>query len=114
MPPPKEGSGEVRKRVAVARKRQAERFEAMGLDRVRTNAECSGAAIEDAAGADAQAIDLLRKAAETFGLSARGYYRTLRVARTLADLEGAAAVARAHIAEALSYRGETAKQRAAA
>ena len=114
LPPPKEGSREIRKRVAVARKRQAERFEAMGLDRVRTNAECSGTAIEEAAGADTQAIDLLRKAAETFGLSARGYYRTLRVARTLADLEGAAAVARAHIAEALSYRGETAKQKAAA
>jgi magnesium chelatase family protein len=57
---------------------------------------------------------LLREAADSLGLSARGYHRTLRVARTLADLDGEEAVARVHIAEALSYRRETLQRKAAA
>ncbi len=59
-------------------------------------------------------MTLLREAAETLQLSARGYHRTLRVARTLADLDGAESVARIHIAEALSYRGETLQRKVAA
>ncbi len=114
LPPPKEGSSDVRKRVAAARQRQAKRFEALGLKHVRTNAECSGSVIEETAGAEAEAMALLRKAAENFALSARGYHRTLRVARTLADLEGEATVTRNHVAEALSYRGETERKKAAA
>ena len=47
---------------------------------------------------------MLRKAAETVGLSARGYHRVLKVARTLADLDGSDALRRIHMAEALSYR----------
>ena len=52
-------------------------------------------------------LTLLREAADALSLSARGYHRTLRVARTLADLDSEGKVARIHIAEALSYRGET-------
>ena len=53
---------------------------------------------------DAQGTKLLRDAAETMRLSARGYHRVLRVARTLADLDGAEKIGRLHLAEALSYR----------
>jgi magnesium chelatase family protein len=56
----------------------------------------------------------LRQASETLQLSARGFHRTLRVARTLADLDGVDKVARVHVAEALSYRGETLRQQRAA
>jgi len=59
-------------------------------------------------------VALLRQAAEALGLSARGFHRTLKVARTLADLDGADGVGRIQIAEALSYRGETLRQRQAA
>jgi magnesium chelatase family protein len=57
---------------------------------------------------------LLRDAADTLALSARGYHRTLRVARTLADLDGEERAGRIHIAEALSYRGETLRRAQAA
>ena len=59
-------------------------------------------------------VTLLRQAAEALQLSARGFHRTLRVARTLADLDGTERVARVHVAEALSYRGETLRQQRAA
>ena len=61
-----------------------------------------------------RAFALLRQASEKLQLSARGFHRTLRVARTLADLDGADKVARLHVAEALSYRGETLRQQMAA
>jgi len=63
---------------------------------------------------DAEGVALLRQAAEALHLSARGFHRTLRVARTLADLDGAESVGRMHVAEALSYRGETLRQAQAA
>jgi magnesium chelatase family protein len=71
---------------------------------VRTNAEADGALLDAVATPDASGRSLLVRAAERLRLSARGYHRVLRVARTLADLDGAAIVARRHIAEALSYR----------
>ncbi|MFN0218395.1 MAG: YifB family Mg chelatase-like AAA ATPase [Hyphomicrobium sp.] len=111
---PREGSREVRARVAAARERQRARYQAQGAARVRTNAECAGQLLEQTSTPDAAGAALLRQAAETLALSARGYHRTLRVARTLADLDGAEAIARVHIAEALSYRAEMMRRRSAA
>jgi magnesium chelatase family protein len=76
----------------------------MGLDNVRTNAQVSGPVLEDVARTDSAGQVLLRDAADSMRLSARGYHRVLRVARTLADLDAAAEVGRVHLAEALSYR----------
>jgi magnesium chelatase family protein len=107
LPQAAEGSAEVRARVTQARHIQTERYAALGLARVRTNAECDGALLEEIAAPDRAGLTLLREAADALSLSARGYHRTLRVARTLADLDSEGKVARIHIAEALSYRGET-------
>ena len=80
------------------------RFAAIGLPHLRSNAAVSGAVLEDVARPDASGLSLLREAADAMRLSARGYHRVLRVARTLADLDGAEKVGRVHLAEALSYR----------
>lgn len=69
-----------------------------------TNAQCAPSLIEQVAAPDADAVGLLRSAAEAMRLSARGYHRVLKVARTLADLDGVDTVGRIHLAEALSYR----------
>ncbi|NEU12475.1 ATP-binding protein [Methylobacterium sp. BTF04] len=105
LPPPAEGSAEMAARVAAARTLQTERFAARGLSGVITNATCPATMIEEVAAPDAEGAALIRNAAETMRLSARGFHRTLRVARTLADLDGEAQVRRVHLAEALSYRG---------
>ena len=97
LPPPNEGSAEVAARVAAAR-RQCE------VRGVRTNAELEGETLENWASPDEEGRALLMRAAEKLRLSARGYTRMLRVARTIADLGGAEQIARPHIAEALSYR----------
>jgi magnesium chelatase family protein len=104
LPPPAEGSTEVAARVAAARDIQRARYAAAGLPKVRTNAEAPASVLETIAQPDAQGTKLLRDAAETMRLSARGYHRVLRVARTLADLDGAEKIGRLHLAEALSYR----------
>lgn len=104
LPPAAEGSAEVAARVAAARELQRRRYAALGLPQIRTNAEAPAAALETAAQPDAAGLKLLREAAETMRLSARGYHRVLRVARTLADLGGAEVIGRLHLAEALSYR----------
>ncbi len=83
LPPPAEGSAEVAARVAAARDIQRARYAAAGLPQVRTNAEAPAAVLEAIAQPDAQGTKLLRDAAETMRLSARGYHRVLRVARTL-------------------------------
>jgi magnesium chelatase family protein len=114
LPAPTEGSAEVRTRVTRARELQRARFAALGAKGLRTNAECTGRMLEDVASPDAEGAALLRQAAEALQLSARGFHRSLRVARTLADLDGEEGIARMHVAEALSYRGETLRQRSAA
>ena len=83
---------------------QAQRYAAMDLANIRTNAEAPSSALEQVATPDASATKLLRDAADGMRLSARGYHRVLTVARTLADLDGADNVGRLHVAEALSYR----------
>jgi magnesium chelatase family protein len=114
LPPPTEGSREVAERVAAARERQIARYAATGLPHVRNNAQVSGAILEDVAKPDASGLALLRDAADAMRLSARGYHRVLRVARTLADLDGADKVGRVHLAEALSYRALADETRRAA
>ncbi len=87
--------------MAAARQLQRERFEGHPI---RTNAEAEGELLDAVARPDDAGAKLLTEAAERMRLSARGYHRVLKVARTIADLAGAASVARPHIAEALSYR----------
>jgi magnesium chelatase family protein len=114
LPPPAEGSREVAARVAQARDVQAARYAARGLPHVRTNAQAQGPVLEDMARPDAGGLALLRDASEAMRLSARGYHRVLRVARTIADLDGAETTGRIHIAEALSYRAFADESRRAA
>ena len=71
---------------------------------MRTNAEADGTLLERIAAPDEPGRALLTQAAERLKLTARGWHRMLRVARTLADLDGSETVRRLHIGEALSYR----------
>jgi magnesium chelatase family protein len=101
LPPPAEDSAEVAARVAAARAIQAGRY----VDHpARTNAEADGPLLDAVATPDEPGRALLAQAAAAMRLSARGYGRVLRVARTIADLAGASGVGRIHVAEALSYR----------
>ena len=104
LPPPAEGSAEAAMRVAAARDIQRARYAAIGLPHIATNAAAPANVIETVAQLDSAGAALLREAAERMRLSARGFHRVLKLARTLADLEGAEVVGRAHLAEALSYR----------
>ena len=106
-----ESSASVGMRVMAARERQVERFQRLGLENVRTNTELSGVALEECTRPDEDGLRLLRDACEKLRLTARGYHRTLKVARTLADLDNEDNVRRLHIAEALSYRGETMRRK---
>jgi magnesium chelatase family protein len=114
LPAPKEASADIAARVFAARLRQRARFEALGLSQFRTNAEADGGLLEEIARPDEAGLRLLREAADAMALSARGYHRVLRVARTLADLDAKEAPSRLHIAEALSYRQRSGLVRQAA
>ncbi|HEY1887674.1 MAG TPA: ATP-binding protein, partial [Roseiarcus sp.] len=104
-PAAQEGSAEAAARVAAARKIQLKRYAELGLGGIVCNARAPASLVEEIANADAAGMALLRDAAERLRLSARGYHRVLKLARTLADLDGDAPTRRAHLAEALSYRG---------
>jgi len=104
-PPPRETSADIAARVRAARERQLARFQELGAgDRVRCNAQADGDLLAAIAEPDAEARGMLVSAAEKLKLAARGYHRVLRVARTLADLQGEDGIRRPHIAEALSLR----------
>ena len=100
--PQGETTAAVAERVAAARRRQAARWR--DLATVATNADARGRTAESRLAPSAEARDMLLEAAERLGLSARGFGRILRVARTIADLEESERVTAAHMAEAISYR----------
>jgi magnesium chelatase family protein len=104
LPAPSEGTEEVRARVARARELQGERFEAGPEGRRQVNADMPPGVLDQFASPDAPGAALIADAAVKLSLTARGYTRVLKVARTIADLDGSDAVRRVHVAEALSYR----------
>jgi len=101
LPSGGDSSTDVAARVAAARSLQIERFKGTAF---RCNADLNGGALDDLAAPDDAGRALLTRVADRFGLSARGYHRVLRVARTIADLDGSQEVRKSHVAEAVSYR----------
>jgi magnesium chelatase family protein len=108
LPATGEKSVDIAQRVAAARDLQRARFAGLGVA-ARVNADAEGALLDAIATPDADGKAFLLSAAERFKLTARGYHRILRLARTIADLDGDATVTRPHIAEALGYRLMAAK-----
>ncbi len=109
-----ETSAVVAARVARARAIQGERYEALSLPEIGCNARCPTSLMEEIAAPDSGGRALLAEAATALKLSARGYHRVLKVARTIADLDGAPRVGRVHLAEALGYRAVGERLQAAA
>ncbi len=108
LPDDGETSATVATRVAAARAVQSARF--ADHPSARVNADAEGHLLDEVATPDAEGRALLLKAAERFGLTARGYHRVLRVARTIADLEGSTDIRRDHVAEAIGFRLSVAKE----
>lgn len=106
LPPPAEGSAEVAARVARARALQQDRADELGV-KDGLNGRSEGAFLEKITALDERGRALLAQAAEAGRISARGWTRTLRLARTIADLESVERVQRVHVAEALAYRRTT-------
>lgn len=96
-----EKSKEIRKRVKRARETQTKRFSDLGI---YTNAEMNESLVEKFCNLDKEAEKFLEDALRSYGLSARGHHRVLKVGRTIADLEGCEEIKAEHIAEAISYR----------
>lgn len=99
-----ESSASVLERILNARRIQAQRFKSLGVPQFSTNSELKGELLEQAAELDNEAQNLLVAFADKNHLSARAYHRTLRLARTIADLQNCTKILKLHIAEALSYR----------
>ena len=111
LPPPAEGTAQVAARVAAAREIQAQRYgDAASGNRRPVNADATPGELEQFCQPDETGEALLKDAAVKLSLTARGYHRVLKVARTIADLESAAATRRSHIAEALTYRRRAPEQ----
>ncbi len=108
LPEAGDSSAEMAARISAARDVQAMRFDEH--PDMRVNADAEGAVLEEIATPDEEGRALLIKVAERFGLSARGYHRVLRVARTIADLEGVEDVRKHHVAEAVSFRLSATKE----
>ncbi len=104
LPPAAEGSAEVAARVAAARRIQGRRYAELGLPTIGANAAAPGHVIEEVARPDSAGVVLLREASERLSLSARGFHRVLKLARTIADLDGAHTVGRLHRSSLLSHR----------
>ncbi|OYU17663.1 MAG: AAA family ATPase [Rhodobacteraceae bacterium PARR1] len=102
LPASGDTSATVAARVRTARQKQEARFD--GAPGCRVNADLEGRLLEEVASPDPEGRDFLTRVAERFALSARGYHRVMRVARTIADLDGEDQVRRPHVAEAVSYR----------
>jgi magnesium chelatase family protein len=100
LPPHGENSARIGRRVVEARAVQSGRMNGSGL----TNAELEGETLDRVATPDAPGMEVLRAASEKLRFTARGYHRVLRLARTLADLEGSDGVRKVHVAEAVGYR----------
>jgi magnesium chelatase family protein len=99
---PGEPSAAIRERVIAARRIQEERFK--NFKGIHCNAQMTERMLHEFAEPDAASLDMLRMAMERLKLSARAYSRILKVARTIADLEGSEKVQFQHIAEAIGYR----------
>ena len=104
LPPAPEGSADVAARVATARNAQSDRYTTVGAGGRALNVDASGDELMRVATPDEAGQALIADAAVKLALSARAYHRVLKVARTIADLEGSVSVKRVHVAEALSYR----------
>lgn len=102
LPATGESSAQIAARVAAARDRQSARF--AGIEGVTVNADAEGKLLDDIAPLDSESRSMLATAADRFGLTARGFHRILRVARTIADLDEAEDIRTPHLAEALGYR----------
>jgi len=102
LPATGDTSAQVATRVAAARAVQQARFAAS--PDMRLNADAEGAALEEIAKPDTESRALISRVADRFGLTARGYHRILRVARTIADLDGSKEMCQPHVAEAVSFR----------
>lgn len=108
-----EGSKPVANRVLLARNIQRARFEEIGSN-CYTNAAAAASVTEVISKPDEAGETLLRDAAESMKFSARAYHRILKVARTIADLDGAERIGRIHLAEAIAYRTSNERLAAAA
>ena len=98
---PSESSAAIKERVNRARKIQEERYRAY---QIYSNAELTSAMLAKFCAIDKKSKELLQKSFDTLGLSARAYVRILKVARTIADLEGSGNIEIEHISEAIQYR----------